>query len=102
LELPDYRPSNPACSIEALLQLDATLRAAEGNTQQVLDERARLNRTLWQVVDVEGNTRGMLHDLVVAAKMQVAAQYGADSYAIKAIGWTRTSERKRPVRKAAE
>jgi hypothetical protein len=101
-ELPDYRPANPACSIEALLQLDATLQAAESSTQQVRNERARIDRALGQMVDVESGTGAMLHDLVMTAKLQVAAQYGQDSYAVTTIGWTRKSDRKRPARKAAE
>jgi hypothetical protein len=36
-----------------------------------------------------------------AAKTQVLAQYGEDSYAVQAIGWVRKSDRRRPGRRAA-
>lgn len=91
-ELVDYQSVNPACSTVALAQVEATLRAAEEAT-----ERAR--RAYEQARAVEADTARMFHSGVMAAKAQVLAQYGSDSYAVQAIGLTRKSDRKRPVRR---
>lgn len=99
--LPDYQPVNPACSVEALLQLDATLQAAESHTQQLIDKRDQVDQEIAQGRDVQDGTAALLHDTVTSTKTQLAAQYGPDSYIIEQIGWVRKSERKHPVRKKA-
>jgi hypothetical protein len=99
--LVDYQSVNPACSLQALQQLDATLRAAEDASEQARQAYERAALVYAQAREVELTTAQMLHDSLGTAKSQVRAQYGADSYAVKAIGWTRRSDRKRPARKAS-
>jgi hypothetical protein len=43
----------------------------------------------------------LFHRSMVGAKNQVRAQYGDDSYVVQAIGLTRKSDRKRPVRRVS-
>lgn len=93
-ELPGYQPTNTAYSLEAMLQLDATLEVA-----QQASKRSRQIHEQDQIV--EQDTAMMLHEFLSRAKVQVLAQYGPDAYAIKAIGWTRKSDRKQPTRKAS-
>jgi hypothetical protein len=93
-ELPGYQSVNPAYGLEAILQMDATLEVAQ-------QASARSRKANEQDRIVEQDTAQMLHEIVTVAKAQVFAQYGPDAYAVKAIGWTRKSDRKRPVRKAA-
>ncbi len=97
--LVDYQSVNPAYSLPALQQLDATLRAAQDASAQALQAYERAGMAYAEAREVELNTAQMLHDSLGAAKAQVRAQYGADSYALKAIGLTRKSDRKRPIRK---
>jgi uncharacterized membrane protein YccC len=97
--LVEYQSINPAYSTEALLQLDATLRAAEEATEQARQVFERGRQAYEQALDVEQGTARMLHESTRMAKSQVLVQFGADSYAVKAVGWTRTSDRKRPARK---
>ncbi|MBX0330202.1 hypothetical protein K2Z83_21260 [Oscillochloris sp. ZM17-4] len=96
-----YQSVNPAYSIEALRQIDAALRAAQDATEQARRIYEQGRQAYEQARDTEYATAKMLHDLILMAKAQVKVQYGADSYAVKAIGWTRRSDRKRPARKAS-
>jgi hypothetical protein len=98
-QMVDYRPSNPACSVEAMLQLDATLRAAEQSTSFARADNKRTQEVLERAEDVEMNTGHMLHEVVCTARVLVVGQYGRNAYEVKAIGLTRTSDRKRPARK---
>jgi ABC-type transporter lipoprotein component MlaA len=99
--LTDYQAVNSLCSVEALQELDATLRAAEEASEQARQVYERARQAYEQTRDVEENTARTAHERMRTAKAQVMAQYGPDSYAVKAIGWTRTSDRKRPTRKAS-
>jgi hypothetical protein len=53
----------------------------------------------WTQADAETSRR--FHDAMLGAKAQVVAQYRNDSLAVEAIGLTRKSERRRPVRRRA-
>jgi uncharacterized membrane protein YccC len=99
--LADYQSVNPAYSIPALQQLDAALRAAEEASEQARQAFERARQAYEQARAAEDASAQTLHDSMRMAKSQVFAQYGADSYAVKAFGWTRKSDRKRPVRKAS-
>lgn len=99
-KLADYQPINSAYSLEALLQIDATMRAAEQAAAQVREDQKALDMRRQQVGIVENDTGLMLHEVVARAKAQLVAQYGADSYVMTAIGLKRTSEYKRPSPRA--
>ena len=99
--LSDYQAVNQGCSVAGLQQLEATLQAAEVATEQARQAYERARQAYEQARDVEADTAWMLHERMRAAKSQVFSQYGANSYAVKAIGWTRTSDRKRPARRAS-
>jgi hypothetical protein len=100
-ELPDYQPSNQAHSTPMLRQMEATLTAAEEAVEQARLAYERAQRAYAQARLVERETARGFRDLMRAAKTQVLAQYGEDSYAVQAIGWTRKSDRKRPVRRVS-
>lgn len=99
-KLPDYQPTNSAYSLEALLQIDATMRAAEDAVGQVRDDQQSLDIRRKQTMAVEDSTGVMMHEMVAAAKAQLVAQYGADSYVMSVIGLKRSSDYRRPARKA--
>jgi hypothetical protein len=100
-ELPDYQPSNQAHSTPMLRQMETTLTAAEEAVEQARLAYERAQRAYAQARLVERETARGFRDLMRAAKTQVLAQYGEDSYAVQAIGWTRKSDRKRPVRRVS-
>ncbi|NNJ09023.1 hypothetical protein EKD04_001635 [Chloroflexales bacterium ZM16-3] len=100
-ELIDYQPVNQAYSTPMLQQMEATLNAAEEATEQARIAYERAQRAYAQARLVENETGKGFHGLILSAKTHVLAQYGDDSYAVQAIGWTRRSDRKRPVRKVA-
>jgi hypothetical protein len=91
----DYQPTNPAYSTAQLLQVQATLTQAEqaDKVAQVTSEQAH---------NVWAETTHFYHDLVVNARTQVIAQYGADATAVSLVGLTRKSERKQPVKRKAK
>ncbi|MEI6778985.1 MAG: hypothetical protein WCK70_18955 [Chloroflexales bacterium] len=93
-ELVDYQPVNTAYSTSALQQIEATLTQAEA-----AEERAR--RVYEQARIVRDETAQAFHENMRAAKNHVLAQYGDDSYAVQAIGWTRRSARRRPMRRVS-
>lgn len=97
--LADYQSVNPACSITALQESDAALQAAQDAAEQARLTFERARQAYMHARIVEAEKAQHLHNIVRVAKSQVLAQYGADSYAVKAIGWVRSSERKRPVRR---
>lgn len=93
--LPDYAPNNPAYSIAALLELNAVVLETLQNESRLLQE-ADLAR------DKSIAALQALHKGVKGLRAQVIAQYGDDSAALHAIGLKKSSERKRPVRRAKE
>jgi hypothetical protein len=90
--LPNYSPYNSNDSAPALKQLDTQCLQLEQELQQLHQAyeagRERLIAAAWA-----------RHHAVLRAKLQVIAQYGADSCEVQAIGLKRRSERKRSVRK---
>jgi hypothetical protein len=99
--LPDYQPTNPAYSREALLLLQQTLIQANISAKQLDDafEQARFARA--QGHDVRDNTAHQVHEATLGFKDQVIAQYGHDSRAVELIGYIRKSERKKPSKRKA-
>ncbi len=87
--LSDYQPSNPTCALPQLIQASADMSQtehAELAAQDALREARRLRIAA-------GHT---FHTLILAAKDQVIAQYGADSLAVSLIGLTRRSDYRWP------
>lgn len=92
-DLPDYAPYNPEYSVVALLALEATALAAE-------DEMNRARISYEAARDRYATASLALHTNVLGAKDAVVGQFGSDSHAVSAIGLTRKSARKTPVRRA--
>ena len=89
----DYNPANTAFSKSTLTGSLADMQAAqqaEVNAQNALDAARDA------AVKAEWN----FHDALLGVKAQVVAQYGDDSDQAQALGLTKKSERKAPVRKA--
>ncbi len=95
LAFPDYTPSNPECRREALqaaLQVMQAKQSLEVQTAAAAKAaRDEANRSEWH-----------FHNLMLAVKEQVIAQYGRDSAQVQALGLRRKSEyRGRTRRKGA-
>ena len=89
----DYNPANTGFSKSTLTGSLAdmqTTQQAEVNAQNALDAARDA------AVKAEWN----FHDAMLGVKAQVVAQYGDDSDQAQALGLTKKSERKAPVRKA--
>ena len=89
----DYAPANPAHSIAAIEQAYQELQAARTAEVQA-DAAAKAASD--NVVQKQSN----FHDLVLASKDQVTAQYGRNSNQAQSIGRKKPSERKTPQRKS--
>jgi len=89
-----YAPANPAYSIEAVARVRREaqiLRQAEVKAAAAAAAaRARAIAKEWE-----------LHNLLLAAKHQVIAQFGADSDELQSLGRKKKSQYKKPGRKAA-
>ncbi|NTU83428.1 MAG: hypothetical protein HGA45_29345 [Chloroflexales bacterium] len=92
-DLPTYAPHNQAHSTEALIAREAALTTAEMALVRARiaydTARIELNRVAWA-----------FHDDTVCARQEVKTQFGADSHEVRAVGLKRSSERKRPTRRA--
>lgn len=64
-----------------------------------MTDSAATPATHWACASGAKALRAALHEAILAAKIQVLAQYGDDSPALHAIGRKRKSERSRPARK---
>ena len=87
----DYKPVNPAYSIEAVEARHDAMQAAqeaEADAQDVLDAKR----------DAAVAAQWEYHNIVLGAKNQVLAQYGEDSDQLASLGIKKKSERKAPVR----
>jgi hypothetical protein len=85
-ELPDYAPHNPAYSIEALAALEQAL-------EQALKNEGRVQNEMTAAHDAARAAQWALHEALLGAKIQVAAQYGDDSDAIQSLGLKKRSKR---------
>ncbi|MEI7772777.1 MAG: hypothetical protein WCI67_22500 [Chloroflexales bacterium] len=101
LRLSDYQPINSAYSIATIQQLEESLIQAELEEARLQELFDQARAALEQGREVRMNTSLAIHNLALGVKAQVIAQYGDDSYAVKAVGLTRKSDRKRPSRKKA-
>lgn len=91
-DMADYRPHNPAHSVESLSALEIALTQAEQ-----AEQRARI--ALEAARDRAIAAAHAFHEATLGAKAEVIAQYGADSAAVQAIGLKRRSDRRRPTRR---
>jgi hypothetical protein len=82
-----YTPSNPSYVITALTQAFDNMRAA-----QVAEDQAEA--ALATARDVATEKEWAVHNLMLAVKDQVRAQFGKDSLQVQELGLKRTSEYK--------
>jgi hypothetical protein len=92
-DLEDYAPLNPAYSVAELTKLDEALT-------QALKNEERVQNALKAAHDAVAAAQWALHEGLLGAKIQVAAQYGDDSDAIQSLGLKKKSKRRRPVSRA--
>jgi biotin synthase-like enzyme len=89
----DYRPINPAYTVEAL--------EARYAAQQAADEAERKAREAFSAAHEAAMAADRdLHDAVMGIKYQVIAQYGLDSDQVASLGLKKKSDHKAPVRKS--
>jgi len=89
----DYAPANPAYSIAAIEQAYQELQAARTAEVQADAAAKAASDNLVQ-------KQSKFHDLVLASKDQVTAQYGRNSDQAQSIGRKKPSEYKTPQRKS--
>ncbi|MGC1375211.1 MAG: hypothetical protein WA821_03255 [Anaerolineales bacterium] len=89
----DYKPANPAYSLEALTNLHNEMQAAQ-------EEELNVQNALAAARDKTVSKQWAYHNAVLGLKDQVVAQYGSSSDQVASMGLKKKSERKAPVRKA--
>ncbi|MCI5195157.1 MAG: hypothetical protein D3919_02785 [Candidatus Electrothrix sp. AW5] len=80
----------------------ADMETRMGAVESVVDELDAVNAERTRLVDRKGEQVGHLSDHIVQVRSAVKGIFGADSAEYDMVGGTRTSERKRPVRKTEE
>jgi hypothetical protein len=88
----NYAPSKPELSI-------AHLRAVEQEMKEAKKIEVQKNGEAKAARDNAAKAEHAFHDLILAAKDQVRAQFGTDSNEYQSIGLKKKSERKSPKRK---
>jgi hypothetical protein len=88
LELPDYNPTDPACSKEALIAQEAALTAAEEAAKE-----AQLAYQLARVMHVEAQRA--VNDAIRGMKAQLRTLPADDPQALHLAKWIRKLERDR-------
>ncbi len=91
----DYKPANAAYT---LANLTAALTAMQAAQQAVV----RAQGTLDTARDAAAAAEWRFHEVMLGAKDQVIAQYGASSDQLQTLGLKKKSERKRPAARAAQ
>ncbi|APB32995.1 hypothetical protein GlitD10_0681 [Gloeomargarita lithophora Alchichica-D10] len=94
LAFPDYTPSNPEYRREALQAAWQTMQGKQSLEVQAL-AAAKAAR------DEANGSEWRFHNLMLAAKEQVIAQYGRDSAQVQALGLRRKSEYRGRTRRTA-
>ncbi len=89
---PAYAPANAAYSL-ALIQSTQTAMNTAQNVEVQKQADANAAR------DAANTAEWLLHNKMLEAKKQVAAQYGSDSDQLQAIGLKKKSEYKKPTKK---
>lgn len=87
----DYKPANPAYSVEALTLKHEAMRAAE-------EAELHAQNALSAARDAAVAAQWEYHDAVLGIKDQVIAQYGPNSDQVASLGLKKKSERRAPVR----
>jgi hypothetical protein len=97
LNMKDYKPANPAYSVDAISHALDELRTAQVDEDQ--GEAAQATRR-----DISVSKEWAFHNLILGAKEQIIAQYGKDSTQVQEIGLKRKSDYKtrKPKAKAAK
>lgn len=89
---PPYSPANAQYSLANLTTSQTTMTTAQNTEVQKKGE-------LDAARDAANAAEWALHNKVLEAKKQVAAQYGSDSDQLQAIGLKKKSEYKKPSKK---
>ena len=89
-DLPDYAPHNRAYTVATLTTLKQTL-------DQALQNEERAKNALKIANDAVRAAQWALHEGLLGAKVEVAAQYGNDSDAIQSLGLKKKSKWRRSV-----
>lgn len=89
----DYRPANPAYTVDALVAGHAVMRTAQ-------EAELHAQNTLAAARDAAVAAQWDFHNMVLGVKSQVVAQYGPNSDELAALGLKKKNERKAPVRAA--
>lgn len=91
--LTDYKPANTAF---ALTNITTALTAMQTAQQAELRAQGALDTAR----DAAAAAEWRFHEVMLGAKDQVIAQYGASSDQLQTLGLKKKSERKRPARAA--
>ena len=91
---PAYAPADPQYSVANLTASQTGMLNSQNTEVQKLGEAAAAR-------DAANAAEWAFHNKIQGAKLQVMAQYGADSDQLQAIGLKKKSERKKPSRKPA-
>jgi hypothetical protein len=87
-----YNPSNTDCKVENLQTAATSMTAAE-------DEEIRSQGIAMEKRDDAASKEWEFHNLILAAKAQVIAQYGDDSSEVQKLGLKKKSEYRAPARR---
>ena len=90
-----YSPANPAYAVTALQTAFNDLQSRQATETQTFAayQAAR---------DGANDAEWAFHNMMLAVKEQVIAQFGKDSDEVQALGLKKKSEYKRPVRRTTE
>ena len=91
--LRDYRPFDPAFSLDAF-------EAAHAEMQSTREAKVIARNALDAARDAAVAAQWDYHNGILAAKDHVVGQFGANSDQVAALGLKKKSERKAPVRKS--
>jgi hypothetical protein len=90
-----YSPTNPSITHVSLSDLSSKLLSLQSKSVQ-------METTYNATIDSLRSAERAFHDAIMTSKVAVLGQYGMDSNEAKAIGLKRTSEYKKPKRKAVK
>lgn len=93
LSIDSYKSFDPAFDLATVQALLAAVEQSEEAERQALAALEVARRQKQEAAQA-------LHSAVGGVKIQILAQFGTDSPAVRAFGLTRRSDRRPPVRKA--
>jgi hypothetical protein len=91
-QIANYKPANPAYSLETFTKVVTDMKAAQAEEEQT-------DTTLQQKRAVANQREWDTHNTAIGVKDSVEVQYGKNSVEVQMIGRKTEAERKRPVQK---